>query len=464
MQDSIPSHIIGATAGSASRLAGNEASDTASKALAISGAVASVAEIVTPAPSASGAAIRGPLAAGLAEQEVAEARGPEQDPDHRGEAELPADVAARSRVEREGEEAGEQDRVPARARPPGQRRHHPGRAHDAGALDRGPGAGQRHVEGDQRQDADQPGPKRHSDAAPGGRPPSRASSITVSPETASRWARPERLKSSTVAGAIRSSSPSRNPRRSAASGSGVPAPERALGALADAVRRAPPGRRVRVPSAAGGRPPGPRGSRTRSRYAASQGSGSRDRARRRRSGGRSGRSGTGSEASTASRPSAVWIANGHLGRRSDAGPRSRSPRAVAGLPIGPSKAPAVDRREAQRAERDAAQRGGDERRERHPDRPGRVAARGGRAATRLASAAADAPQQRREPGRAPRRRRAARAPAPPWRRRGSRSAGTVAARRAQGWSRARKASMVAGPIPSISSSWSIEETPPCWSR
>ena len=36
--------------------------------------------------------------------------------------------------------------------------------------------------------------------------------------------------------------------------------------------------------------------------------------------------------------------------------------------------------------------------------------------------------------------------------------------RAQGWSRARRASIVAGPIPSIWSSWSTDEMPPCWSR
>ncbi len=56
MQASIPSHIIGATAGRARRLAGSEAIEIASNAFAISGAVASVAEIVTPAPSASSAA------------------------------------------------------------------------------------------------------------------------------------------------------------------------------------------------------------------------------------------------------------------------------------------------------------------------------------------------------------------------------------------------------------------------
>src|SRR5581483_9595025 len=35
---------------------------------------------------------------------------------------------------------------------------------------------------------------------------------------------------------------------------------------------------------------------------------------------------------------------------------------------------------------------------------------------------------------------------------------------AYGWSRAFSASSVAGPMPSISSSWSMDATPPCWSR
>ena len=42
----------------------------------------------------------------------------------------------------------------------GQRRDHPGGAHDPGALNRRTGAGERHVESDQGHDADQPGPKR----------------------------------------------------------------------------------------------------------------------------------------------------------------------------------------------------------------------------------------------------------------------------------------------------------------
>ena len=51
--DPIPSHITGATAGAATRLAGSEASETCSKCSAISGAVASVAAAVTAIASAS---------------------------------------------------------------------------------------------------------------------------------------------------------------------------------------------------------------------------------------------------------------------------------------------------------------------------------------------------------------------------------------------------------------------------
>ena len=50
----IPSHMIGATAGAAARLAGSDASETCSKWNAISGAVAIVAAAVTAAASASG--------------------------------------------------------------------------------------------------------------------------------------------------------------------------------------------------------------------------------------------------------------------------------------------------------------------------------------------------------------------------------------------------------------------------
>ena len=56
--DPIPSHITGATAGAATRLAGSEASETCSKCSAISGAVASVAAAVTAIASASGPGTR----------------------------------------------------------------------------------------------------------------------------------------------------------------------------------------------------------------------------------------------------------------------------------------------------------------------------------------------------------------------------------------------------------------------
>ena len=50
---SIPSHITGASAGTATRFAGSETTETVPKWSAISGAVASVAEIVSAAASAS---------------------------------------------------------------------------------------------------------------------------------------------------------------------------------------------------------------------------------------------------------------------------------------------------------------------------------------------------------------------------------------------------------------------------
>ena len=112
MQASIPSHIMGATAGRASRLAGSEAIETASNAFAISGAVASVAEMVTPAPSAS-ARRNQSVRRRVPDEEVPQSRGPQEDPDHGGEAQLPADVAAGAWVERQCRQGGEQHGVPA---------------------------------------------------------------------------------------------------------------------------------------------------------------------------------------------------------------------------------------------------------------------------------------------------------------------------------------------------------------
>ena len=177
---------------------------------------------------------------------VADAGREQQDPDHRGEAELPADVAARAGVERRASRrrraasAYQRERGrPARAATTPAAPMIPARWID------GPGAGDRDVEGDQREHADEPGAQRHAEQRRAAATASSASSITFSPQTASRCASPERLKSSTVAGSIRSSSPSTKPRRSAASGAGVPRPERRLGAIADAstTPASPPRRR-----------------------------------------------------------------------------------------------------------------------------------------------------------------------------------------------------------------------------
>ena len=105
----------------------------------------------------------------------------------------------------------EQERVPARPRPAGERGDDPGCAHDAGALDRGPRPGDQDVDRDQRQDpgsrARRGTPSRASSAAA-----SSASRTTFWPMTASRWASPERLNSSPVRSSMRSSWPRTKPR------------------------------------------------------------------------------------------------------------------------------------------------------------------------------------------------------------------------------------------------------------
>ena len=96
---SIPSHIAGATAGSASRLAKRVVVESASKWKAISGAVARVAAIVIAAPSAS--APRQPRRADPRRDRRPQRRGESEDAEHGGEAELPADVGADPRVDRQ---------------------------------------------------------------------------------------------------------------------------------------------------------------------------------------------------------------------------------------------------------------------------------------------------------------------------------------------------------------------------
>ena len=91
-----------------------------------------------------------------APQPLAPARCEREQPDDRGERELPPDLARRPRVECEREHDRQPERVPARRRPARQRGHEPGAAHHAGALDRRAAAGERDVDHDQRERQRQP--------------------------------------------------------------------------------------------------------------------------------------------------------------------------------------------------------------------------------------------------------------------------------------------------------------------
>ncbi len=82
---------------------------------------------------------------------VAQARSEGQEAQHRGEGQAPARVAARPRVEREGRGGRQQDRVPPRRRPTGERGDETGSTHHPGSLDRRTAAGQRDVDDDQRE-------------------------------------------------------------------------------------------------------------------------------------------------------------------------------------------------------------------------------------------------------------------------------------------------------------------------
>ncbi len=131
---SIPSHMIGATAGAAARLAGSDASETCSKWNAISGAVATVAAAVTAAASASGPGTRARRSA--SRQRGASASSPTTaandschptSPDARGFSASVTTAASPSAYQRD-------------AGPPRQRGDQPGGAHHPGALDRRPAA------------------------------------------------------------------------------------------------------------------------------------------------------------------------------------------------------------------------------------------------------------------------------------------------------------------------------------
>ena len=64
-----------------------------------------------------------------ADKAVANAPGQNEDRDHRREAQLPADVLDRARVEGQRHGDGQQQGMPARRGPPGEHRYDPGGAH-----------------------------------------------------------------------------------------------------------------------------------------------------------------------------------------------------------------------------------------------------------------------------------------------------------------------------------------------
>ena len=166
----IPSHMAGATAGSASTLAASPASGTEPKWYASRGAVASVAATVIAMPSqrpsrsaagpargrATGAARRARQLLGDPPQPRGQRAAGHQDARDRHERELPARVAAGARVQGERGGRREQQRVPARRRSRERHRRDAGGAHHARALQRRPGARQRHVERHQAQQRDAP--------------------------------------------------------------------------------------------------------------------------------------------------------------------------------------------------------------------------------------------------------------------------------------------------------------------
>lgn len=87
-------------------------------------------------------------------ESVAHARGKQRDPQHGGEAQLPARVGGGARIEQERRDGREQEHVRAGRRAAGERGADRRRAHDPGALDRGAAAGQRNVERDEGQRRD----------------------------------------------------------------------------------------------------------------------------------------------------------------------------------------------------------------------------------------------------------------------------------------------------------------------
>ena len=157
---SIPSHIAGATAGRATRFAASDPTETVPKWCAIRGAVATVAAMLIAVPSAS--ALRGDPGGRPPSSSAARRRVHRKIPTTAAKLSCqPMSEHARGSSARVSDRR-EQQRVPARAGPAGERRHEPGGAHRAGALDRGAGARDRHVESDQGEQHDQPGAQRQA--------------------------------------------------------------------------------------------------------------------------------------------------------------------------------------------------------------------------------------------------------------------------------------------------------------
>ena len=189
---SIPIHITGAIAGSASRFAGRATSETRPKWNDISGAVATRRGDRQRAPR-----VRERLGQRARARRVSGGHEQRRCPTTAAKLSCqPTSCHAR------GSSASvtrprEQQRVPARRRPAGERGATPAAPITPARMDRRPGAGERHVDGDQRQRSPSAAPRRPRPSARQQRPGERAPAATTFwPLTASTCARPERLKSS----------------------------------------------------------------------------------------------------------------------------------------------------------------------------------------------------------------------------------------------------------------------------
>ncbi len=100
------------------------------------------------------------------------------------------------RIDEQGDDGGEQERIGPFARPPREGGQDCRRAHHPGAFDPWAGPCDRHVDRDQEQRQRQSHPRAEAPKSAKTTPPSNARSITFWPLTASRWARPARAKAS----------------------------------------------------------------------------------------------------------------------------------------------------------------------------------------------------------------------------------------------------------------------------